>query len=76
MRGRSHVCQFYLWSYTWVSMVHFVYRVCKASVLSFICDHFEVLIATGAQARGLLVEVFVEMVSVAWLCICLNRLCS
>jgi len=47
-----------------------------SSVLSFICDHVEVLIATGAQALGLLVEVFVAMVSVAWLCICLNRLCS
>jgi hypothetical protein len=45
-----------------------------SSVLSFICDHLKVLIETGAQARGLFLEVFVAMVSAAWLCICLNRL--
>jgi hypothetical protein len=57
--------------------LHKTYVVCVcvvSSVLSFICDHFMVLIAIGAQTRGLFLVVFVAMVSRASLCIYLNRL--
>jgi len=65
------------WCISYTAYAKHTWCLCVvSSVLSFICDHFKVLIATGAQAHGLLVEVFVAMVSVACLYICLNRLCS